>query len=275
MTPVCNICPHRCQLGEGRVGLCRARKNDGGAVTCFNYGMITSMALDPIEKKPLARFFPGSTILSVGSWGCNLRCSFCQNSEISMANVESSRAVYVSPEELVNKALSLVPRNNIGLAFTYNEPLISYEYVRDCAIIAKKSGLKIVLVTNGMICSDPLIELLHLIDAMNIDLKGFTEQFYKKLGGDLETVKQTIRLSAEKCHVEITTLIIPGENDTDGEMDALSGWLSAIRPDIPLHITRFFPRYRMRDREPTPINTLYRLREVAKRHLDYVYIGNI
>ena len=270
---ICTLCPHRCDIPEGRTGLCRARSNTGGAIVCGSYGRLTSLSLDPIEKKPLARFYPGSLILSAGSYGCNLRCPFCQNSEISMAD-GSAQTVYVSPEQLVEKALELVPQGNIGIAFTYNEPLIGYEYVRDCAALAREHGLKTVLVTNGMICREPLLKLLPDIDAMNIDLKGFTQDFYKKLGGDLETVKQTIMLAAKRCHVEVTTLVIPGENDGADEMDALSAWLSSVDPGIPLHISRFFPRYKMADKSPTPIETIYRLRDAAQKHLCFVYTGN-
>ena len=270
---ICTLCPHRCDIPEGRTGLCRARSNTGGAIVCGSYGRLTSLSLDPIEKKPLARFYPGSLILSAGSYGCNLRCPFCQNSEISMAD-GSAQTVYVSPEQLVEKALELVPQGNIGIAFTYNEPLIGYEYVRDCAALAREHGLKTVLVTNGMICREPLLKLLPDIDAMNIDLKGFTQDFYKKLGGDLETVKQTIMLAAKRCHVEVTTLVIPGENDGVDEMDALSAWLSSVDPGIPLHISRFFPRYKMADKSPTPIETIYRLRDAAQKHLCFVYTGN-
>jgi pyruvate formate lyase activating enzyme len=273
MRAVCPLCPHHCALEEGQTGLCRARTNKGGAVVCSNYGQLTALALDPIEKKPLARFFPGKYILSAGSYGCNMRCPFCQNADISMADGRAE-TVTVTPEALTEKALALLPRGNIGLAFTYNEPLVSYEYVRDCAVLAKEKGLKVVLVTNGMICSEPLSALLPTIDAMNIDLKGFTARFYNMAGGDLETVKQTISLSAPSCHVEVTTLVIPGENDADAEMEAEAAWLAGLDPGIPLHISRFFPRYKMLDRAPTPLETIRRLCETARRHLQYVYAGN-
>ncbi len=269
----CEICPHHCDIGEGAVGLCRARTNKNGAIICDNYGRLTSLSLDPIEKKPLYHFFPGSMILSVGSYGCNLRCPFCQNHEISMTGSEIE-TTYVSPEQLVLKAKELMPRGNIGIAFTYNEPLISYEYVLDCSRLAHEHNLKTVLVTNGMICSEPLNALLPYIDAMNIDLKAFTQRFYHMLGGDLETVKQTIAAAAKKCHVEVTVLIISGENDTDEEMERLSSWLKSIGPDIPLHISRFFPRYKMQNKQPTPVETIYRLHSIAKKHLTNVYTGN-
>ena len=270
---ICRLCPHHCELAEGQTGFCRARQNVGGKIICANYGRVTSLALDPVEKKPLARFYPGSYILSAGSYGCNLRCPFCQNHEISMADAHAQTS-FVSPEELVEKALELRGRGNIGLAFTYNEPLVGYEYVRDCAALAHGKGLQTVLVTNGTICREPLLELLPLIDAMNIDLKGFTEDFYRFVGGELETVKQTIALSAQHCHVEVTTLIVPGQNDSADEMDREAAFLASVDPAIPLHISRFFPRYRLTDRPPTPVETVYALRDIAAKRLQYVYTGN-
>jgi pyruvate formate lyase activating enzyme len=246
-----------------------------GTVTCGNYGRLTSLALDPIEKKPLRRFYPGNFILSVGSYGCNLRCPFCQNCEISMKGPES-RTVTLSPQELADEAVRLAsePRGNLGVAFTYNEPLIGFEFVRDCALLIHAAGLKNVIVTNGMICEEPLRELLPLIDAMNIDLKGFTQRYYDWLKGDLETVKRAIALSSANCHVEVTTLIVPGENDAESEMDAEAEWLASLDPAIPLHISRFFPCYKAIDKKPTPVETVYRLAEVAGKHLKYVYTGN-
>lgn len=274
MKVTCEVCPHHCALEEGQAGLCRARENRAGAIVCANYGRLTGMALDPIEKKPLRHFYPGSKILSVGSYGCNMRCPYCQNSEISMTDGEHAAAVHTSPEALVEKALGLVPNGNIGIAYTYNEPLIGYEFVRDCAAPAKQRGLKNVAVTNGCICEKPLKELLSLLDAMNIDLKGFTESYYRFLGGDLPTVKRSIQLAAEQCHVEVTTLVVPGKNDSEDEMDALSAWLSFVNPEIPLHVSRFFPCWKMTDRGPTPVETVYRLAEIARHHLRYVYTGN-
>ncbi len=270
----CSICPHDCVLGEGQTGLCRARSNRGGAIRPDNYGLVTSISLDPIEKKPLYRFYPGSRILSVGSYGCNLRCPFCQNYEISMAGKERAGTIYVSPEELVEKAIELLPQGNIGIAYTYNEPLIGYEFVMDCSKLARAKGLKNVLVTNGYINEKPLAELLPFIDAMNIDLKAFTEGFYKRINGDIETVKKTIETAANFCHVEVTTLIIPGENDSPEEMRQLSAWLADVDKDIPLHISRFFPRYKMSDKDATPIKTVYSLADAARENLKYVYEGN-
>ncbi len=275
MKTECNICPHHCSLNEGQRGLCRARMNISGRITCENYGKLTAIALDPIEKKPLHRFHPGSFILSVGSYGCNLRCLFCQNSEISMKSGEELHTDKVMPEELVEYALKLRSRGNIGIAYTYNEPLVSYEFVRDCAVLARERGLKNVVVTNGYLCKEPLLALLPYIDAMNIDLKAFTDSFYKKMRGDLETVKTSIMLASRACHLEVTTLIIPGENDSDEEMEQLSSWLAEADDEIPYHISRFFPRFEMQDRGPTPVDKIYHLAEIARKHLKYVYEGNI
>lgn len=270
----CELCFHRCALEEGQTGLCRARINRGGTILPLNYGKVTSLALDPIEKKPLRRFHSGSMILSVGSFGCNLRCPFCQNHEISMAGEGELDTEELLPNDLAALAERLRPRGNIGVAYTYNEPLIGYEYVRDCAVAVRARGMVNVLVSNGTVEEAPWRELLPLIDAANIDLKGFTEGWYRRLGGDLETVKRNIVLAAERCHVEVTTLLVPGENDSEAEISALSRWLSGIDPDIPLHLSRFFPRYRMTDRPPTDVNAVYRLAEVARESLRWVYTGN-
>ena len=273
MNQICTLCFHHCQLADGQTGLCRARANQNGAIVSLNYGRLTSMALDPIEKKPLRRFHPGSMVLSVGSFGCNLHCPFCQNASIAQVVAEAPTRT-VSPDELITLARTLQNRGNIGIAYTYNEPLVGYEYVRDCAALTHEAGLQNVLVTNGTIAPEPWQTLLPLIDAVNIDLKGFTENWYHALGGNLETVKQSIALAAAYCHVEVTTLIIPGENDRPDEMHALAAWLASVDADIPLHVSRFFPRHHMTDRAPTPVDTVYRLADVARTHLHHVYTGN-
>lgn len=270
----CEICPHHCKIEEGHLGLCKGRTNRNGQIVSENYGKLTALALDPIEKKPLYHFYPGSSILSVGSYGCNLNCPFCQNCDISMVGGDGVETARFGCEKLIEKALSLKSSGNIGIAYTYNEPLIGYEFVRDCSTLAKQKGLKNVVVTNGYICEEPLKEILPVIDAFNIDLKGFTEEYYHKLRGDLATVKRTIELASEKCHVEVTTLIVPGENDSDEEMEELSGWLASVNPEIPLHITRFFPRWQMQDREATPITEVYHLAQIARKKLKYVHEGN-
>ena len=271
---VCPVCPHHCLLAEGQTGRCRARKNREGKIVSINYGKLTSLMLDPIEKKPLRRFFPGSRILSVGSFGCNLACPFCQNYEISMADSGQAHWQEAAPEALAGLAQEYQDRGNIGVAFTYNEPLVGYEFVRDTARLVRERGMKNVLVTNG--CAEPLVleELLPYVDAMNIDLKGFTGEWYERLGGDLETVKRFIARAAQDCHVELTTLIVPGENDSEEEMDREARWIASLNREIPLHVTRFFPQYRMADKAPTPVERVYRLRNTAAQWLRYVYVGN-
>lgn len=333
MRAICNVCCHHCSLEEGRTGACGARTNKGGQITASNYGRLTALALDPIEKKPLARFMPGSRILSVGSYGCSLCCPFCQNYEIASARPASmndacgesagrntahtaSPAVTGSdpgqesgnntiitysdpgpsggkysggrehrleiaeytPQELCSLALELRARGNIGIAFTYNEPLVGWEFVRDTARLFHENGMKTVLVTNGMASGEVLQELLPFIDAMNIDLKGFTEDFYREfVGGDLNMVKDFISAAAEGCHVEITKLIIPGKNDSESEMRRMAAWIASLRGgtgrDIPLHVSRYFPRYKWKA-PATSVKTVYRLAETAREKLDYVYTGN-
>ena len=282
----CAVCFRHCEIPEGGTGFCFARGCREGRVVPLNYGLLTVLALDPIEKKPLMRFHPGSSILSAGSFGCNLRCPFCQNHEISWspeALTLGERARRVTPEELAEAALQAADRGSIGLAFTYNEPLTGWEFVRDTAKLTHEAGLKNVLVTNGTAELPILEELGPYIDAMNIDLKGFTEAYYRQvLGGSLGAAKAFIARAVQLCHVELTTLIVPGENDSREEMRALSAWVSELRdgsgnrigPDIPLHVSRFFPRFHMRDRGPTPVRTVYALAEIAGERLRYVYTGN-
>ena len=280
--PICDVCFRQCKIEEGQTGFCGGRTCRENQIVAANYGKLTSLALDPIEKKPLKMFCPGSMILSLGSYGCNLRCPFCQNSSISWSQRAfefKDRADFYEPEEIVKTALELRPRGNIGLAFTYNEPLIGYEFVRDTAKLAKESGLQNVLVTNGTATQKVLKEILPYIDAMNIDLKAFTNHFYGDfIGGDFNMVKDFIT-AAQSCHVELTTLIIPGENDSEIEIRELSAWTAALENQsgkkIPLHITRFFPAFKLTDKEPTPVSTILRLVEIAKENLEFVFPGNI
>ena len=272
----CALCPHNCKIPEGAAGFCGVRRNIGGKLYAEGYGRISAAALDPIEKKPLYLFHPGKRVLSVGGFGCSLRCPFCQNSDISMEYRKEWRdAQTLTPEDVAALAVQTVPRGNIGVAYTYNEPLTGYEFVRDCAGLVRGAGLCNVLVTNGYVNREPLETLSPLIDAMNIDLKGFTQGFYKKLGGGLEAVKETIALARHHCHVEITTLVISGENDSEDEIAALAKWIASLDPSIPLHLTRFFPRYKYADRTATPRGKVLRLSEVAGKYLKHVFTGNM
>lgn len=283
---ICNVCFRHCKIEEGALGFCGARTCREGVVTADNYGRITSLALDPIEKKPLNRFYPGSLIISVGSYGCNLRCPFCQNSGISWSEDAfklRDRAELLDPEDLADIALRYRSRGNIGLAFTYNEPLVGYEFIRDTARLVHEAGMKNVLVTNGTASLEVLEELLPYIDAMNIDLKGFTDRYYRDvLGGDRKMVMSFIERAVKDCHVELTTLIVPGENDGEEEIREMSQWISGLRnadgdiigSEIPLHVSRFFPRFHMSDRDATEVKTVYRLADAARENLRYVYTGN-
>ena len=273
---LCAICPHGCQLAEGQLGLCRARRAVGGRVVDDNYGRVTSLALDPIEKKPLARFRPGSRVLSVGSYGCNLRCPFCQNASIACAGPSDVPWREVSPPQLVEAAQATVAQGGIGLAYTYNEPFVGFEFVRDCAQLAHEAGLANVVVSNGMVSPGPLSEVLPLIDAANIDLKGWGQGFYDHVGGDFEAVCRTIAAMAAcpTCHLEVTTLVVPGLNDSEQAMDAMAAWLASLDPSIPYHVSRFFPCHRMAKAQPTPVEDVYRLVAVARRHLRCVLPGN-
>lgn len=272
----CGACPRHCRLVDGATGFCRARKAEGGRIVAANYGKITSIALDPIEKKPIAFFHPGENVLSVGSFGCNLRCPFCQNDAISQHGADGVPFQTATPAELAELALKVRrERGNIGLAYTYNEPLVGWEFVRDCAREIHSRGMLNVLVSNGCAEAEIIEELSPLIDAANIDLKGPSQEYYSWLSGDFGAVCRTIKvLHGAGCHVEVTTLVVPGRNDKDGDIDAVAGFVASVSPEIPLHVTRFFPRFKMAAAQPTPVATVHRLAEVARRRLKHVLVGN-
>ena len=276
----CDVCFRHCDLKKGDTGFCGARIGLSDSVVPSNYGRITSIALDPIEKKPLHRFYPGSKILSAGSYGCNLRCPFCQNSEISWG--EEARNIVVTsetitPEELVSIAERQQKNGNIGIAFTYNEPLVGYEFVRDTAKLSHGFGMKNVIVSNGTASLSVLSELVPYIDAMNIDLKCFDADVYSKvLGGSLEMTMEFIEEAVKHAHVELTYLIVPGLNDSPEKMREMTAWIASLKDgkDIPFHVSRFFPCFHMTDRPATPVSMVYELAEVARESLNYVYTGN-
>ena len=256
-------------IAEGKSGLCLGRKNVGGKLVAASYGEVVSIAVDPIEKKPLYHFLPGSEILSVATYGCNLRCPFCQNAEISQ-QVTGSR--HVEPDEL----LALAKRHGTpSIAYTYNEPCIWFEYLMDAGKLMHEAGIKNVLVTNGMLNPEPLAELLPLISAMNIDLKSIRPGFYREyVKGDLETVLHAIRTAAKACHVELTNLLIPGRNDSESEIRELVDFVAGLGRETVLHFSRYFPRHRASE-PSTPAETLARAAALAREKLDYVYLGNV
>ena len=273
---VCGTCPRHCHLSDGATGFCRARREEGGHVVAANYGRISSIALDPIEKKPLAFFHPGNPILSIGSYGCNLRCPFCQNDGISQHGADEVPCRTTTPEELADLAARLKQeRNNLGIAYTYNEPLVGWEFVRDCAREIRKRNMLNVLVSNGCASEGVIAELAPLIDAANIDLKGPSQVYYDWVGGDFKAVCRAIAMLHEAgCHVEVTTLVVPGRNDNEADMDAIAAFVASVSSDIPLHVTRFFPRWEMADAVPTPISTIHHLADIARRRLHHVLVGN-
>jgi len=269
----CLLCPHYCKLTTGKTGICGVRKNTGDKIELQTYGVISGYSLDPVEKKPLYHFFPGHKILSVGSYGCNMKCDFCQNFNISQ-KIPESLIPDMTPSEIVKAALSAW--KNIGIAFTYNEPIIWFEFMKDTALAAKKEGLFTVMVSNGYVNSEPLNEIIQFIDAFNIDLKAFNNKFYRKLtGADIEPVKNSLKQIAKSGkHLEITTLIIPGQNDDEREMALQSEWIAGeLGKDVPLHLSKYFPMYR-RDDPATSQATLNSLFETASGYLSNVYMGN-
>lgn len=266
----CRLCPHTCGIADGGKGTCNVRENISGTLYARSYGRTVAANLDPIEKKPLYHFMPGSVILSIGPNGCTLSCDHCQNWSIAQ---EAAPTRYIPPEELVTLASS---GGSVGVAFTYTEPLLWFEYLEDVAPLLRAKGLKSVLVTNGFLNEEPAKEIAPLIDGFNVDLKSIRDDFYREVcNGRVEPVKRFIEIASEVSHVEVTNLVIPGLNDDPGDITDLAEWLAGVSRGIPLHFSRFFPHHRMEDRPPTPEKTLETAYAIAKRHLDYVYIGNI
>jgi pyruvate formate lyase activating enzyme len=268
---VCTLCPHGCRIPEGSAGKCLVRQNRGGRLSLPFRGVLSSVAIDPIEKKPLYHFHPGREIFSVGFFGCNFRCPFCQNYTISQHTVASAERI--TPSKLVSRA---VDSGSFAIAYTYSEPLVHFEFVRDTCIEARKKGLANVLVTNGYLSSEPTRELARLIDAANVDLKGWNDRFYRdEIGGSLAPVKAFIeRLFEAGVHVEITTLVIPGKNDTDEEIDGIASFIASLSVDIPYHLSAYYPAFRYTV-PPTRADRVVELVALARRRLRYVYAGNL
>ncbi|MFW6381465.1 MAG: AmmeMemoRadiSam system radical SAM enzyme [Bacillota bacterium] len=265
---VCHLCPHNCTIAEGKAGICGVRRNQGGELFTENYGQLTSAGFDPIEKKPLYHFHPASSILSLGTFGCNFSCGFCQNWRLSQGRPDTE---YMSPDQVVQLARE---RKSPGIAYTYSEPSVWYEFVSDTARLAHRQGLDNVLVTNGYLEREPLLELLPWIDAANVDLKSFNDKFYtEQCGGSLEPVLHNLELMQRELHLELTTLIIPGYNDSQTELEQLFSWIADLDSAIPLHISRYFPNYKFDD-PPTPLSTMREAYQLAGDYLDYVYLGN-
>lgn len=267
---ICHLCPAECKLTEGKVGICGCRLNRNRELVLDNYGELVTLAVDPIEKKPLYHFYPATDILSTGPNGCNLACVHCQNWAISQKKTPTT---FVTPEQLVAAAKQ---RKSIGIAFTYTEPLIWYEYIMDVGPLLHEAGLKTVLVSNGYINPEPLEDLLTVMDAINIDLKGIRPQFYKKIcKGKIEPILVNIKRVAEAgIHLEVTNLIIPSLNDSDKDITDLVDFVASVSDMIPLHFSAYRPDYKL-DIPATPIETMLRAREIARKRLKYVYLGNV
>jgi len=274
-TVECDLCPHGCVISPGRRGICGVRENRAGALVSLNYFVASSCAMDPIEKKPLYHFFPGSRILSIGTYGCNLACKCCQNHQIAKNFSATQLGKPNITTETLLAELPATPQACGGMAYTYNEPSVWFETVREVAQAVHARGLKNVLVTNGYICAAPLAELLEVIDAFNIDLKAFDEQVYKThCGGKLAPVLATIAAAAARAHVELTVLIVPGVNDDDAQLRAMRDWICGqCGPRTPLHLSRYFPMHRMTT-PATPAATLARAHALMREKLAYVYVGN-
>ena len=273
----CDVCPRACKLHEEQRGLCFVRGCEGGEVKLFSYGRSSGFCIDPVEKKPLNHFFPGTPVLSFGTAGCNLACKFCQNWDMSKSREMDRLMDSASPRDLARSAQRL---GCVSMAYTYNDPVIFMEYAMDAADAGHELGLHSIAVTAGYICAAPRLEFYRHMDAANVDLKGFTEEFYwKTCGGHLQPVLETLEYLEKETDVwyEITTLLIPGLNDSDAELEAETQWIAEhLGPDVPLHFTAFHPDYKMTDRPPTPPSTLTRARAIAvKNGLSYCYTGNV
>lgn len=272
----CELCPWFCELQSGQTGICKVRTNQNGTLITHVFDKVAAFGIDPIEKKPLYHFYPGKNILSIGEVGCNLHCKFCQNHRISQCKASDYRNFEsATSEQIVDEALKT--HNNIGVAYTYNEPFTFYEFMLETAKLVHKNNLKNVVVSNGYINPKPLLHLLPHIDAFNIDLKAFTEDFYRKYTkGKLSPVLEVLKIiSASNAHLEITSLIIPGLNDDEKQFLEMINWIvTELGDEIPLHLSRYFPQHEI-EIPPTPVSTLETLYDIAKKQLHFVYLGNL
>ncbi|HHT46891.1 MAG TPA: AmmeMemoRadiSam system radical SAM enzyme [Firmicutes bacterium] len=272
---ICRLCPQECNLKEEQEGICGVRRVEGGRLLTMNYGLCGALAFDPVEKKPLYHFYPGYDILSLGSNGCNLHCSFCQNWALARGRA-SKELKEISAKDLLDILGDRPAREQLGIAYTYNEPTVWYEFVRDTAEMVAGEGYKNVLVTNGFINEEPLKELLPFIHGMNIDVKAFQDSFYRRYchGKGYKQVLKTVELALSKCHVELTYLIVTSLNDSPEEIRNFIDWVASLDKEIPVHFSRYFPGYRL-DMPPTPLEIMENAWETAREKLSYVYLGNV
>lgn len=274
MSPICHVCPQACRLEPGEVGRCRARIARDEQVISQNYGQITSLSLDPVEKKPLYHWHPGKLLLSVGSQGCNLNCAWCQNHQIAQ---QPAAYRQFTAEELASFTVQVQEEhpNCAGIAFTYNEPVIGFEWVRDVSRLVREAGLTSALVSNGFMNPGPWRELLSSLDVMNVDVKSFSEKFYREqCGGSLAPVLRNVEAAVDQVEVELTYLVIPGLNDDPAEFERFVAWVAALSTDLPVHLSRYFPSHKLH-LPPTPLSTLRRLQQLARERLNFVYLGNV
>ena len=269
----CLLCPHRCRLTEGERGKCGVRKVQGGKLVTTNYETCATASFDPIEKKPLYHFYPGRQIFSIGTFGCNLSCQFCQNWQLVHSSAGSSRTL--KPEDVLAILKYQAPERQVGVAYTYAEPTVWFEFVLETARLLAKHGFRNVVISNGFIAREPLAELLPYIDAFNIDIKAFNSEFYRRLcGGTKGAVLQTVTQIYKRSHIELTYLLIPGLNDHQSEICRFVEWVAGLDPGIPVHCSRYFPQYKL-NLPPTPVKTLEKAYAIARKRLDYVYLGNV
>lgn len=270
----CVLCPQYCRLKKGETGLCGVRVEQDGSLQTLNYGVCAAMAVDPVEKKPLYHFYPGREVFSVGTLGCNLGCGFCQNWHLIRKD-SRVETIQMQAAQLVSLLERYRERKPVGIAYTYSEPGMWYEYVLDCAQLAREKGYKNVMVTNGFLNEEPLRRMLPYIDALNIDVKAFRDEYYREhCKGRLKPVLRYVEIAAERAHVELTYLVVPTLNDNEEEISRFTDWVAGINPAIPVHFSRYYPQHEFR-LPPTPVEVMESVRQIAQKKLQYVYLGNL